>query len=87
MSNAALKDLGDAPDLDRVVKVPSEQRIRGNAAGIARRPPMLHWRRGHYRRLSLDKIVPVAPCLVGAEEHGVIAKVYDGKSAHIVRQG
>jgi hypothetical protein len=70
-----------------VVTVPTESRVRGRSVGIARRPPMLHWRRGHYRRLSLEKIVPVAPCLVGAEERGVIAKVYDGKSAHIVGQG
>lgn len=42
--------------------------------------PMLHWRRGHYRRLSADNIVPVAPCLVGDAANGIVDKDYDARN-------
>lgn len=55
---------------------------------IVRRPeigthasPMLHWRRGHYRRLtSSGRLVPVAPCLVGDAANGISdAAMYDAR--------
>jgi len=42
--------------------------------------PALHWRRGHYRHLANNKIVPVAPCIVGTIESGIVEKSYDGRS-------
>ncbi len=38
--------------------------------------PVLHWRRGHYRRLP-GRIIPVAPCLVGDPKNGIIDKEYN----------
>lgn len=67
-----------------VVKVPTMRDRLGDDRGmLIRKSPMLHWRRGHYRTLAHEKIIPVAPCLVGVEERGIIAKVYDAKQAHL----
>lgn len=42
--------------------------------------PVLHWRRGHYRRLSHSgNIIPVAPCLVGDAANGIVDKDYDAR--------
>jgi hypothetical protein len=30
--------------------------------------PRMHWRRGHFRRVREDLIVPVAPCIIGGNE-------------------
>ena len=40
--------------------------------------PRLHWRRGHLRCLA-DRIVPVAPCLVGCLEKGAVAHLYEAR--------
>lgn len=40
--------------------------------------PAMHWRRGHLRNLS-DKMVPVAPCVVGSPENGIVEKDYDAR--------
>lgn len=41
--------------------------------------PVLHWRRGHYRRVS-NKIVPVSACLVGDIKNGILDKEYDARA-------
>lgn len=46
--------------------------------------PALHWRRGHFRQLS-DKLVPVAPCLVGSIENGFVWKDYDGRKLNTTK--
>lgn len=33
-----------------------------------RASPVIHWRRGHFRRIREDLIVPIAPMIVGARE-------------------
>ena len=45
-------------------------------AGHGHASPRMHWRRGHFRHLSDDRIVPVAPCIVGSSDHGIVAKDY-----------
>jgi hypothetical protein len=43
--------------------------------------PVLHWRRGHYRRLTASgRLVPVAPCLVGDAVNGIVDKAYDARN-------
>jgi hypothetical protein len=41
--------------------------------GHVRGSPRMHWRRGHFRTLNRgagdERIVPIAPALVGANEH------------------
>lgn len=67
----------------------SAARLINNADGSTeditnhtRGTPRLHWRRGHFRTLARssaqERIIPVAPCLVGANENAeaVKAKVY-----------
>ena len=66
-----------------VVEVPSSGAARGGGlGGVVRASPMLHWRRGHYRTLPDERVIPVAPALVGTVERGILAKLYDGTAAH-----
>jgi hypothetical protein len=55
--------------------------VNGNSGGHhrrigERRPPRLHWRRGHFRTLSHGRIIPVAPAIVGSASRGMIMKDY-----------
>ncbi len=44
---------------------PGARYVPSYAGDGLRKAPKPHWRRGHFRRLSLDRVVPVAPALVG----------------------
>lgn len=48
----------------------------GRGRGGTHASPALHWRRGHFRQLP-NGVIPVAPCVVGFAENGVIVKDYD----------
>lgn len=62
-------------------------RLAGNRSrndlGGTHASPALHWRRGHFRRIGA-KLVPVAPCLVGSAENGIVEKSYDGRGLNYV---
>ena len=59
----------------KVVTLNGESNPRNDLGGT-HSSPALHWRRGHFRKLS-DKVVPVSPCLVGSIDRGVVVKDYD----------
>lgn len=51
-------------------------------AGHVRGSPRMHWRRGHFRTIGrgaeTERVVPVAPALIGANENaGMIRKSYE----------
>lgn len=62
---------GRAPISERhVVRIRPEARQAQKAAAESfRSSPRLHWRRGHFRRVREDLVVPVAPTIVGAGEN------------------
>jgi hypothetical protein len=43
---------------------------------VSRNPVKLHWRRGHVRRITSGRMVPVAPCIVGSAAVGSVIKNY-----------
>lgn len=47
--------------------------------GRTKTSPRMHWRRGHFRRIRDDLVVPVAPSLVGARDGAVVVppKTYE----------
>ena len=55
--------------------------------GHTRGSPRLHWRRGHYRTLNRgedgERVIPVAPALIGANEQAsdIKAKAYNVRTA------
>lgn len=61
---------GRTPIAERyVVKIRPEARASQRAAAESlRSSPRAHWRRGHFRRLREDLIIPVAPTIVNAAE-------------------
>lgn len=42
----------------------------------AKRSPRLHFRRGHIRRISGDRMTWVQPCMVGDQRSGMVKKAY-----------
>jgi len=42
----------------------------------AKRSPRLHFRRGHIRRISGDRMTWVQPCMVGDQRRGMVQKAY-----------
>lgn len=62
----------------RVILIRPEHRDKykdmSTAFGQTKASPRMHWRRGHFRRVRDDLIVPVAPSLVGAREGVAIAQ-------------
>ncbi|HRD87801.1 MAG TPA: hypothetical protein PK752_05995 [Accumulibacter sp.] len=42
----------------------------------AKRSPRLHFRRGHFRRISGDRMTWVQPCMVGDQRLGMVQKAY-----------
>ncbi len=42
----------------------------------AKRSPRLHFRRGHIRRISGDRMTLVQPCMVGDQRSGMVKKAY-----------
>lgn len=60
-----------------LIEVPAKTRARTNNGNGSHASPRLHWRRGHYRKLALGKLVPVSPCLVGNIEAGAVEGVYE----------
>lgn len=62
----------------RVVKIRAHAKDRQERASRDFVSPRMHWRRGHFRRVREDLIVPVAPTIVGAREGAVIQpKTYE----------
>lgn len=62
----------------RHIKIRTDERLvaRGHQGG-SHASPVMHWRRGHMRRLESGKLVPVAPTIVNAsDEHKPLAKDY-----------
>lgn len=57
----------------RIIKISAHARSNQERAAREFASPRMHWRRGHFRRVREDLIVPVAPTIVGARE-GVIAQ-------------
>jgi hypothetical protein len=74
--NQERKKKGREPIRERhVVRIrPEARQSQREAAESFRSSPRLHWRRGHFRRVREDLIVPVAPAIIGAGE-GVIPTV------------
>lgn len=62
----------------RHIRVRTDERlISREHQGGTHASPVMHWRRGHMRRLESGKIVPVAPTIVNAsDEHKPLAKEY-----------
>lgn len=66
--NAARVRQGKAPIEDRtVIRIGEASAGRNGLVDGDRRPPRMHWRRGHIRRISGDRLIPVAPTIVGAD--------------------
>lgn len=61
---------GRGPIAERyVVKIRPEARASQSAAAESlRSSPRTHWRRGHFRRLREDLVIPIAPTIVNAAE-------------------
>lgn len=64
-----------------VAEIKKEYLIRHPSIGT-HASPIMHWRRGHYRKTSAGDIIPVRACLVGNFEYGFRDKVYDAKELH-----
>lgn len=64
----------------KIVNLSATTEVRRPSIGT-HSSPMLHWRRGHYRRLTASgRLVPVAPCLVGDAANGISDKaLYDAR--------
>lgn len=63
----------------RTVHLPNAHGGGSPIAGNTHASPRLHLRRGHYRHWPTrdsDQIIPVAPCVVGAAENGIVSKHY-----------
>jgi hypothetical protein len=53
----------------RIIRVrPEFRQVQREAAESFRTSPRMHWRRGHFRKLREDFVVPVAPTIVNASE-------------------
>jgi hypothetical protein len=61
----------------KIISLPhaSANGTHGTSQG-ERSSPRLHWRRGHVRRLSEERITTVSPCLVGSSELGSVIASY-----------
>lgn len=68
-----------AGDMHTISTDGGDESITGHVRGA----PRIHWRRGHFRVLNRgaegERVVPVAPCLVGGNEFSapIKAKTYD----------
>lgn len=64
----------------RVIRVRTEYRSAHAASAATfseRASPRMHWRRGHFRRVREDLVIPIAPMLVNAtDEARPLAKKY-----------
>ncbi len=63
----------------RVVRIKLSHRAAHEAALNGHGSPCMHWRRGHFRRIRPDLVVPVAPTIVNANDDvdvSSIAKAY-----------
>jgi hypothetical protein len=49
-----------------VIRLPAASRTSTGRDDAHRKPPRLHWRRGHIRTLPTGSMVPIAPTIVGA---------------------
>jgi len=52
---------------------PEAERDYRDHQGGTHASPVIHFRRGHFRRLPGDRVVPVAPCIVGANDQSKAA--------------
>jgi hypothetical protein len=61
---------GREPIRDRyVIKIkPEFRQSQREAADAFRSSPRMHWRRGHFRRIREDLVIPIAPTIVNAAE-------------------
>lgn len=76
-ANIRRQAAGKPPLLEyRVIKLRAAREAPAIGLGGTHAPPRLHFRRGHFRKLG-EKTVPVAPCLVGSKERGLIIKDYE----------
>ncbi len=57
------------------VNIPKEY-ARGDASESGRKPPSLHWRRGHIRHWHDGRQIPIAPMIVGMGEEAPLKKEY-----------
>lgn len=77
--NRAREARGKLPIRERfIVRIRPEARERQRLAAEGfRTSPKMHWRRGHFRKVSENLVVPVAPTIVNAEPGSKpIAKSY-----------
>lgn len=61
---------GKAPIGERyIVRIrPEARQSQREASEAFRSSPRMHWRRGHFRRLKEDIVIPIAPTIVNAAE-------------------
>jgi hypothetical protein len=70
-------------DLARASHIENEDGSVEDISGHTRGSPRMHWRRGHFRTLYRgamnERVVPVAPALIGANENAdqIRAKAYE----------
>lgn len=64
-------------EVRRIKIAMNEKLVSKRRQGGTHASPIMHWRRGHMRRLENGKIVPVAPTIVNAsDEYKPLAKEY-----------
>jgi hypothetical protein len=62
----------------RIIKIKTHARASQERAAREFSSPRMHWRRGHFRRVREDLIVPVAPTIVGARDGAIVQpKTYE----------
>jgi hypothetical protein len=77
--NVRRADQGRTPIFSHtIITVPGG---RGRSTGVSghKGPPRFHFRRGHLRRLSSGKLVPIRNCMVGDPSRGFVSHDYTVK--------